>query len=796
MDSRRKVFVWGAGVTGLVLGKLFTEKGWPVEIFEAQPFVGGLAATEKWDEFYVDFGPHIFHTPNRELESVWEREFGDLFIKGDFWCKNVKGKDFKEYYDYPLSYEAINEYPEALRCKILSELKATDPVKRLVATNYRDYVKGLVGDTLQQMFFEDYPRKIWGIPTEEMTSNWAPKRIEIREKKKPFYTERWNAVGKFGSGCIMERLAGKIAAAGGKIFTQCSVTGVEHAGDKISRFSLSDGRTLVLRAEDIIISTLPVTVLADLFGISHDLRFRGVIAVSLAVNQPSVLPEGIHFLYYDSPDVVFHRVSEQKKFSDAGLPREKTFITAEIAYTESDERDRSNPSALVQRVLDDSVKAGLVRREDFIKGMVAKRPCVYPLLTRNYEHQVRRVQSQLVRFQSLHCVGGPAEFNYADIHINFLKATDLFRHLLDQNAGFYRARRDSVATRPKKEVLLNRKPVGNGHRPFIIAEAGLNHNGSLELALKLIDEAKKAHCDAVKFQTFKAGERVSNKIKKARYAEKITGLEENIFELLSRLELSAGDHEKIFAYGQKVGIDVFSTPFDLSSVDLLETLNAPYYKIASSDLAHTRLLERVAKTGKAIILSTGMSTLGEIEDAIRAILAAGNENIILLHCLSAYPADPKEVNLNVIKTLQNNYRVPVGFSDHTPGIAVSSAALAVGANLIERHFTLDKNMEGPDHIFSSTPDEMAELAGFAAIVKDILGDGIKSISPSEYDTINSFKKSLYAKKDLKKGAIITDEVLVAKGPGGGLPPKYWPVVVGRSMRRDVQADHPITWDDI
>lgn len=796
ISQKQKAYILGAGVSGLVTAWMLAKDGWDITLFEKEACTGGLAFTSQWDEFLLDFGPHIYHTVNKDLEEFWEAEFGDLFIKGEFWCKNVKGENFDEYYDYPLSYESIHKYPPLVKERVFKELKSANPADKASAKNYKEYIQALVGPTLQTLFFETYPAKLWGMSTEEMTVNWAPKRIELREKRLPFYTGRWNAVGKFGSGCVMERIAQRIKSLDGKIRLNCGVREIVHSETSISRLKLSNGEEVEVKPGELVISTIPLNILARLFHIECALSFRGVISAAVALHKPYALPEGLHFLYYDSPEIIFHRVSEQKKFSSAEFPRDKTFLTAEIAYTANDALDRMNEKDLLDRVVNDLIRVRLVEREEFYKGIVQKRPCVYPLLTRDYEHQVRRVQSELAKNRSLYIVGGPAEYNYSDIHINFLKAMDLAKILTDKFSHFYKVRRDTVALKGKSIVKLNDKVVGDGHAPYIIAEAGLNHNGRVDVALRLVEEAKKAGCSAVKFQTYSAQYRVSNKFKKAKYAEQLIGMEENLYELLSRLELTGEDHKKIFEHGHKIGIDVFSTPFDLPSVDLLESLNTPQYKIASSDLNNLPLLRAVARTGKPVLLSTGMSSLAEVDESIHTILSEGNDQVIVLHCLSSYPANPSELNLNTIKTLKNAYRIPVGFSDHTSGLSASITAMAIGANVIERHFTLDRHWEGPDHIFSSEPEEMTELSRVSALMVNMLGDGIKIIQPSEYETINSFKKTIYANVEIKAGTTLSENMLTIKGPGGGLPPKFWGMVVGRQARRNIEPDHPITWDDI
>ena len=252
--------------------------------------------------------------------------------------------------------------------------------------------------------------------------------------------------------------------------------------------------------------------------------------------------------------------------------------------------------------------------------------------------------------------------------------------------------------------------------------------------------------------------------------------------------------KEIFDYARTLGIEIFSTPFDFDSVDFLESMNVNVYKIASMDLVNLPLIKYVALTGKPIILSTGMSTLGQINDAVDAIKNSGNQNLVLLHCNSSYPASPDEMNLNVISTLKKCFNIPVGLSDHTFGLRVSHTAISIGANIIERHFTLDRTFEGPDHILSSEPEEIGELVKLSISIPKILGDGVKNIQPNEYDTLNTQRKSIYAKCDIKEGDIITNDMIKIKGPGGGLLPKYIDIVIGRVARQDIEEDYPITWE--
>ncbi|MEK7376920.1 MAG: N-acetylneuraminate synthase family protein, partial [Candidatus Margulisiibacteriota bacterium] len=296
----------------------------------------------------------------------------------------------------------------------------------------------------------------------------------------------------------------------------------------------------------------------------------------------------------------------------------------------------------------------------------------------------------------------------------------------------------------------------------------------------------------------------------ARYSETIIGTEETIYDMFERLEMTFEQQKEIFAYARKRKIEVFSTPFDIESVDFLESLGVNAYKIASMDIVNIPLIKRAARTKKPVIISTGMSNLGQVEEAVEAVLGEGNPNIVLLHCNSSYPSAPEEMNLEIINTLKQCFNVSVGLSDHTLGLFVSKIALCLGADIIERHFTLDRMMEGPDHILSSEPDEIADLVVMAKKTgqefcsellrskeaRAVIGSGVRRIQPNEYDTLNTQRKSLYAAKDIFKGEVITGEKVTIKGPGGGLLPRYLDIVIGRSARADIKEDLPITWDDI
>lgn len=341
-------------------------------------------------------------------------------------------------------------------------------------------------------------------------------------------------------------------------------------------------------------------------------------------------------------------------------------------------------------------------------------------------------------------------------------------------------------------VRIGDRLIGDEQPCFIIAEAGVNHNGDVDVAKKLVDAAANAGVDAVKFQTFDANEIVSTSASKAKYQLETTSALESQLEMLQRLQLSGKDHKLLQDYCNDKNILFLSTPFDKKSADFLESLEVTAYKIGSGEITNLPLLEHIARKGKPIILSTGMSYLSEVDEAQRLIRNSGNEQIILLHCVSNYPADPADVNLRAMSVMAKAFGVPVGYSDHTLGIEIALAARAMGACVIEKHLTLDRNSTGPDHLASLEPKEFGALVQGVRNIEAALGHGRKIPAGSEANTSSVARKSLVANTDLPKGTKLTVEMLGIKRPGLGIPPKMLPYVLGRTLNENVTAGTVIT----
>ena len=325
---------------------------------------------------------------------------------------------------------------------------------------------------------------------------------------------------------------------------------------------------------------------------------------------------------------------------------------------------------------------------------------------------------------------------------------------------------------------------------FIIAEAGVNHNGSTELAKKLIDVAVHSGADAIKFQTFKAENLVSKKAQKAEYQKQTTDSKESQFEMIKKLELDVDTHQALMAYCAEKNILFLSTPFDHDSINLLNKLGLDIFKIPSGEITNLPYLKQIGALNKQVILSTGMANLGEIEAALAVLVSAGTQRkrITVLHANTMYPTPMEDVNLKAMQTVGQAFDIAYGYSDHTLGIEVDIAAVAMGASVIEKHFTLDKTMEGPDHKASLEPDELKAMVKAIRNIELALGSRVKQVSNSERPNMAVARKSLIAKIDIKQGEQFTENNLTIKRPGTGISPMRWDEVIGQTAQKNYLAD--------
>jgi sialic acid synthase SpsE/protoporphyrinogen oxidase len=786
----KKYYILGAGVSGLTLAYELLKKGQKVEIIEKDEFVGGLAKTFKWKNQEVDLGPHIYHTPDKDIQEYWENEFDGLFYQREHWSKNLKNGKF---FDYPISKEFVDNLPKNIRNKIYMELENCNQVDLVNAKNFYEYIQALAGETLQKMFFINYPEKLWGIPTTELDVNWAPKRIQIREKATPFYWGQWSAVGNEGSGTIIKSLEKKILKLGGIIKTNECVNQLHMHKTRISIIE-TDSRIINIKNDEVILNTTSYTVTTKLIKKETKLKYRGIILVFLELNHVDILPKGVDFIYIDAKEIYFNRVSDQNSFvKEPNL--DKTIICCEITYTKGDSYDLMDEKIFINEVKRQFVELGLTKDEKYILDTkIVKLSEVYPMFFVGYQNELAKTKTIVDSISNMYSIGSLAEYAYSDLQVLFGKAIDLAEVLTNKTFRINKIDKTIPRLFFKKKVTICDFDIGEGENTFVIAEIGLNHNGNINLAKKLIDLAVESGANAVKLQSYKSKYRVAKDGKTSRYVEKILGTEETDFEMFQKNELSLSQTKELFDYAKDKTI-IFSAPFDLESVDELESLGIDCYKIASFDLVNLPLIKKVASTQKPIIISTGMANLSEVEDALQTVASTGNDNVILLQCTSSYPCPPESMNIKAIDTMKQAFGdLPVGLSDHVIGDVISLAAVARGANVIEKHFTIDKRMEGPDHILSLTPIELKDMILKIRLIEESLGDGIKQAAPDEISTIIRFRKTMYSSRAIKKGEKICVDDIIYKGPAYGIYAKYENIVLGQYAIEDIKQDTPITWD--
>lgn len=417
----KKYYILGGGITGLVLAYELLKKGQKVEIIEKDSTVGGLAKTFTWKGREIDLGPHIYHTPDKDIQEYWETEFDGLFHQRDHWSKNLRDGN---YFDYPISKEFVNNLPEETKNTIYQELASCNHTDLINAKNYYEYIQALAGKTLQEMFFIRYPEKLWGMPTTELDANWAPKRIQIREQATPFYWGQWAAIGNEGSGTIIKALESNIIKLGGIISPNETINKLHVLNSRITTIE-TEKKLINVKNTDAVINTTSYSVTNKLINRKTNLKYRGIILVFLELNHTDVLPNGIDFIYIDDKEIYFNRVSDQNSFVKEP-DDDKTIVCCEITYSVGDDYDKMDELKLINDAKKQFIKLGLTKSEDnILDTKLIKLPEVYPMFFVGYQNELAKTKVTIDSIGNMYSIGSLAEYAYSDLQVLFGKAIDL-----------------------------------------------------------------------------------------------------------------------------------------------------------------------------------------------------------------------------------------------------------------------------------------------------------------------------------------------------------------------------------
>ena len=785
--------ILGAGVTGLTLGYELSKKGNNVSIFEISENVGGLARTIKNNDIPIDSGPHLFHSAHKEIIDYWKDLVGDNLVKKDFFAGNFKDGNI---YDYPINRQTIKKQYTKDEIKIIeSELSNIDQDKLSKTKNYSEYVSVLAGPFLAEKFFTKYPKKLWGLKTNELSARFAPRRIEIRNDKRPFHSGPGRFAGVIEGGCgfLAESLKEKFFQNNGKLNLNHKVIKFNFTKEKkIESIDFSNSVRLCTH-DSIIISTLPINKNADLFNLKTKLYFRSVFLINIIIEGPDPFPKDYDWLYFDDDKVPFHRVGVQTRFSRKNVKDNINILCCEIAYNEKPNKQKIE--AWKRDTINYLSKHDLINLNHKYNLNCMDLGPVYPGYYSGHEAELSLMNAKLGEYENFYSLGSLAEYAYSDLQVLTAKAIDLAKELDKVNKNYKNETlKNAQMIKPSSEFYFGNQLISSStsNPVFLIAEIGLAHNGNVDICKELILEASRCGFNAVKIQTYKPG-RISKKTRSARYFEETLDQEESISDYLDRIIFSSKELKSIIEYSNNLNIEFFSTPFDEFSVRQLEEMKVNGFKISSMDITNLPLIRLVSKTRKPVIISTGMANLGEIETAINICLENDNPNIALLHCVSSYPCDIEFSNLGRIKQINNSFGVITGFSDHTQEYYTPSLAVALGARIIEKHITLDKGMDGPDHNFSLEPHEMKKMVVLIRKSEKAISNHQIEKSTAELISRQNLRRSIYASSDLKTGDIATAETLIIKSPGDGIPAKFYDLILNKRIIKDIFADNPFDW---
>ena len=799
LQTEKTIYILGAGPAGVSLSYYLSELGIKNILIEARDRVGGMARSWIWNDFHVDTGPHILHTDDQDIWDLWKKFINENLVENSFFSGNFKTIEKKSYiYDYPLNTKQIiesNAWSTKQKDQIIKYLKESNRQKNLgEATSFRDYMRGLVGLELEEAFFRYYPEKVWGITTDKMLPDWAPKRIRVCEEREPFYKGEISGIAAEGTGELMQKIVDYASKSFTQIKLNSKIIGLEINRNKITKINIKnkDNKEINLNVgnNDLVVNTLPISYLSQLLGKKYDISFRGIASIyvelSRNIKTKKILPKDYNWLYFGDKKINFNRITEptsmSKKLDITKSGRKylimETCLDHEVSKSEIEKK--------INLSIDDLSKLPFIKSK-ILNTSFNWEKYVYPIQTLENRINLKEIQSWISeKAKNIESLGTSADFAYNDIQVIFKKAKELATDIKDSNkfnlskVHFNKLlednKKDNFSFLNKNNDVSLRRLISmnykNPKRCKVIAEIGINHNGSIDQLYKLCELACKNGADIVKFQYFDANKRIGSTVRELDHIEKAQDMEENILQLLDRCKLNSKELSKAMNFVTSKGASAMCTPFSKDSFKELIKIGFNQIKISSMDLNNFHLHKEIinCKEKLKLFISTGMSSINELQK-IYEIYKDSKHNICLLLCTSSYPAPNNDIslsNLIIYKSLFPEFSI--GYSDHSIGNTAVLAAAALGAEYIEVHFSDDIRKSGPDQILSKTGKDLNKLKSELKSISELTKFKEKDLRLSEYSTWRTQKKGLYAKKEIKKGDIIDYSNTVAESPPTNISP--------------------------
>ncbi len=792
------IYILGGGPAGISLSHYLSKLKIKNTLIEARNIVGGMARSWIWNDFIVDTGPHILHTDDMDIWDLWKKYLDDNLSEKLFYSGNFKTINKKSYiYDYPLNIEQIRSsdaWPKDKKDKILGYLKNSFNSNNLgEATSFRDYMQNFVGETLEKSFFRYYPEKVWGIPTNEMLPDWAPKRIRICNFREPFYKGELAGIAEKGTGELMQNILKESCKTFTNVLLNSKIINLKSNRNKISGIEIIDNENkkqlLKLEENDLVINTLPISLISQMLGKKVDISFRGIVSIYAEIESSckKILPEDFNWLYFGDQKINFNRITEPTSMSSKLdlTNSERKYLILETCLNQN--TDKNKIKEKIEAASQDLVKLPFINSK-IINSSYNWEQYVYPIQTLDNRINLKEIQNWISQKASnLESLGTSADFAYNDIQVIFKKAKELASDIANSERFnlsklYFNKLIENKATLnlkkgkgKKKEIYLDQSIISSfqNKKPCaIIAEIGINHNGSIDQLLKLCELACKSGASIIKFQYFDAKKRIGSSVRELEHIEKAQDMEENILQLLDRCQLNIEDLKKAKNYVNSKGCECMCTPFSESSFQELINIGFNKIKISSMDLNNLHLHKKILETKKKLdlFISTGMSNLSELE-TIYEIYAGSFHNICLLLCTSSYPAPNNDISLsNILKFKKLFPKFKIGYSDHSVGNTAAITASTLGAEFIELHFSDDIRKSGPDQILSKTGADISLLKNKFISIAELIEFKEKDLRISEYATWRTQKKGLYASKEIKEGSKITLDNTICESPPTDVSP--------------------------